>query len=262
MTTLGILGFGVMGEAFAQGVAAAGGEYRIVAADPDPKRRTVAEKQGIPCGADAGELAKNADILLFAVKPQYLRGVLTDLKAEVAGKSVISIAAGIPIELFAEEIDTVNVARLMPNIAATRNMAFVGASFHPRASKGFREQALRIASSVGTCVEVPQGMLAGITGLCGSGIAFVFAFVHAMAMGGVHAGLSYDKALPMTVQTIRGALALLEDGEASPMQLLTRVTSPAGTTIEGIEALEQGGFAAAVMHAVKRAADRAVELEG
>ena len=149
----------------------------------------------------------------------------------------------------------------MPNIAATRGLALVGAAVHREAAAEFRDRALAIAGSVGTCVEVPESQLAGITGLCGSGIAFVFAFVHAMTLGGVYAGLGYDAALPMTLQTLRGATALLEEAGASPTHLLTRVTSPGGTTIEGIDALEQGGFAATVMRAVKRAADRAVELE-
>ena len=261
MKTLGILGFGVMGEAFARGVAASGAKIGLLAADPLASRREAAETLGIRSVADAGALASKSDIVLFAVKPQSLPEVLEKHRTALAGKPVLSVAAGIPIRRYASELHTVDVARFMPNIAATRRQALVGVSVHPQAEPEFRERALEIAGSVGICMEVPEPQLSAVTGLCGSGIAYVFAFAHAMAMGGVHAGLPYDTALAMAAQTMRGAVALLEEQGASAAHLLTRVTSPAGTTIEGIEALEQGGLTATVMHAVKRAADRAMELE-
>lgn len=262
---IGIIGYGMMGASIARGLATAQG-IQLTAYDKSEERRREAAKHAVPVAPDLQALIQGAGVLLVAVKPQDLATLLAAVGAKGAGAQIVSIVAGRSIATFEAACGTRNVARLMPNIAATVRESYVGVSCHPGASRELREAALTIARSVGVAVEVPERLLSAVTGVAGSGIAYVFAFLHAMAMGGVHAGLDYRSALAAAVQTARGAVALLSGTEGSeqsvsPVELLTRVTSPAGTTIEGMLELETGAFTALVMKAVKASADRAEELE-
>ena len=130
----------------------------------------------------------------------------------------------------------------------------------PTRPRRLREDALVLAAALGTALEIPEKLMSAMTGVSGSGLAFVFQFVHAMAQGGVAAGFDYQTALAVAVAGLEGAASLLKDG-AHPMELASRVTSPAGTTIQGVRALEKGGFTAAVMEAVEAAARKATEFE-
>jgi pyrroline-5-carboxylate reductase len=263
---IGIVGYGTMGAAIARGLAAAKGRFELAAYDKSEERRREAARHGVSLAPSLEALIQGAEVLLVAVKPQDLAELLAAVGKKGAGARIVSIVAGRSIATFEAACGTREVARLMPNIAATVGESYVGVSCHPQASRELREAALCIGRSIGVAVEVPERLLSAVTGIAGSGIAYVFAFLHAMAMGGVHAGLDYRSALAAAVQTTRGAVALLSPREgaqeaASPVDLLTRVTSPAGTTIEGVRELEAGAFTATVMRAVKAAADRAEELE-
>jgi pyrroline-5-carboxylate reductase len=269
MMNLGILGFGTMGEAIARGLLRGTKEpsakLRLVAYDKSPERREAARHLELDTSPSLESLVESADTLLVAVKPQDLAGLLRAAGRGMAGRQIVSIVAGRSIATFESGCGTTQIARLMPNIAATEGQSFVGMSFHDSATEAVREPAWAIARAIGVGLEVPEPLLAAVTGISGSGIAFVLAFLNAMALGGVHAGMDYRSALAASVQTLRGAAALIEGAGGtqprSPMELLTRVTSPAGTTIEGVRALEEGAFTATVMRAVKAAADRAAELE-
>jgi pyrroline-5-carboxylate reductase len=128
--------------------------------------------------------------------------------------------------------------------------------------KGFRAEILELAAAAGSALEIPEKLMAMITGLSGSGIAFAFAFIHALAMGGVKTGLGYTQACDVAIQVVEGAAAVLRGTKDTPANLIAKVSSPAGTTIAGIEALEEAAFTAAVMRAVEQATSRAEELEG
>jgi pyrroline-5-carboxylate reductase len=262
---IGIVGYGTMGASIAQGLAAAKG-IELVAYDKSEERRREAARRAVPVAPSLEALIQSAGVLLVAVKPQDLAALLAAVGTKGSRAQIVSIVAGRSIATFEAACGTRNVARLMPNIAATVRESYVGVSCHPEASTELREAALAIAGSVGVAVEVPERLLAAVTGVSGSGIAYVLAFLHALAMGGVHAGLDYRSALAAAVQTARGAVALLSSGEGqerngTPVDLVTKVTSPAGTTIEGMLELETGGFTALVMRAVKASAERAEELE-
>lgn len=278
---IGIVGYGTMGAAIARGLAAAKGKFELAAYDKSEERRREAARNAVSLAPSLEALIQGAEVLLVAVKPQDLAELLAaigrrparkrETQAETmgrkgAGARIVSIVAGKSIATFEAACGTREVARLMPNIAATVGESYVGVSCHPEASRELREAALCIGRSIGVAVEVPERLLSAVTGVAGSGIAYVFAFLHAMAMGGVHAGLDYRSALAAAVQTTRGAVALLSPREGaeqagSPVELLTRVTSPAGTTIEGVRELEAGAFTATVMRAVKASADRAEQME-
>jgi pyrroline-5-carboxylate reductase len=261
--TVGIIGYGTMGGAIAQGLARSG--FSLAAYDTSESRRREAQKQGVAVVPSVVALIDASEALIVAVKPQELGGLLASVGKAAGKRQIISIVAGRSIATFERACETQEVARLMPNIAATVRESFVGVACHPGSSERLRATALEVARSIGVAAEVPERLLAAVTGVAGSGIAYALTFLHAMAMGGVHAGMDYRGALRAAVQATRGAAALLEAGggeaQAMPVELVTRVASPAGTTIEGIRALEEGGFTAAVMKAVKASADKAAEME-
>jgi len=126
----------------------------------------------------------------------------------------------------------------------------------------FKAQCLQIAGAVGKPIQIPERLMPMMTGLSGSGIAFVFQFLHAMALGGVKTGFGYSAALETALQVVEGAVEVLRKTGETPSTWITRVASPAGTTIEGLQVLEEGGFTASVMGAVEAASRRAEELEG
>lgn len=260
---VGILGFGNMGEAFAAGLRARQPESTLLVHEKvESRSRLARERYGAKVCETLAEIAATSEVLIIAVKPQNIEGLFTELKSFSRGKRIVSIVAGKRIAQFEAGLATDQVVRFMPSLAAKEGKAAVGVSFGGSVEPEFRSQAISIATAIGTPVELPEELLAAITGLSGSGLAYVFAFLHAMALGGVQSGLSYATALEVALQVADGAVALLRTGGEHPISLLSKVTSPAGTTIAGVRALEEGGLTAAVMDAVVRATERARELEG
>jgi pyrroline-5-carboxylate reductase len=208
-----------------------------------------------------------ADITIIAIKPQDAVSVLREIAPYSGGRKFAAIVAGKTLAFYREYLQTPYIARFMPNLAAMYQKAAVGVCF-PAAEgdaqkfAAFRGEVLELASAAGLALEIPEKLMPMITGLSGSAIAYVFAFIHALAMGGVKTGLGYNQACDVAVQVVEGAAAVLRGTKDSPSNLIAKVCSPAGTTIAGIEALEEAAFTAAVMRAVEAAAGRAEELEG
>jgi pyrroline-5-carboxylate reductase len=211
--------------------------------------------------SSAAEVLRDSDITVLSVKPQDFAVFTAGAKGAGRGKAVISILAGRKIQTVSESLGTDQVARFMPTLAAVKGSSMVGVSFHADAAPRMREEVLELARALGTALEIPEKLMSAMTGVSGSGLAFVFQFVHAMAQGGVAAGFDYRTALAIAVAGLEGAASLLKDG-IHPMELASRVTSPAGTTIQGVRALEKAGFTAAVMEAVEAAARKAADFEG
>jgi pyrroline-5-carboxylate reductase len=262
MKKLGIIGFGVMGEAFVAGLRRQKPDLPIVVFDVKKERVEAARSHGgLEIAASASEAARDSDLVLLCVKPQDAKSLLAQIHDNTRGKHVVSILAGTSIATLSAGLETVEIARFMPNIAAVLGKALVGVSYHQSSSDAFKEECLAIARALGTPIEIPERLMAAVTGISGSGIAFALSFIHAMAQGGVASGFDYPMALRIAAETVEGAARLVADG-THPMELVSRVTSPAGTTIQGIRVLEKGGFAAIVMEAVEAAGRRARELEG
>ena len=262
MKKIGIIGYGTMGEAFATGLVRKHPQLRLVVFDQKPDRLTIAaHTQGITVARTPADVFAAADLTIICVKPQDFAAFADSVRESSRGRPVISILAGKKIQALSDALATDQVARFMPNISATKGASFIGVSFHPQASPGLREEALSVAAALGTGMEIPEKLMSAVTGVSGSGIAYVFQFVHALAQGGVAAGLDYKTALAAAIATLEGAVSLLKDG-THPIELVSRVTSPAGTTIQGVRALERAGFTAAVMEAVEAAAAKATEFEG
>jgi pyrroline-5-carboxylate reductase len=212
-------------------------------------------------------------VTILAVKPQDASDLVECLVPFAKNKKFISIIAGKTLDFY-RKLDTPYIVRFMPNLAAMYRKAAVGVSFPPAAGAektgvappadiaAFRRDALDIAAALGEPVEIPERLMPMMTGLSGSGIAFVFSFLHAMALGGVKTGLGYDKALGVALKVVEGAVEVVRRTGENPAALTAKVSSPAGTTIAGLQALEEAAFTAAVMRAVEEAAARAEDLEG
>ncbi len=235
--------------------------YDLLAAEHDAGKAAQAQKESGTRIVSSTELVSGAEIIIIAVKPQELPRLVSEIGGLTENKKVISVVAGKKTDYFSRALHTDQVVRFMPNLAASIGCAAVGVSPGPKTDVDFGRECLEIAKAVGTPYLIPETLMPAVTGLSGSGIAYVFAFMHALALGGVESGFKYDQALDIALTTVEGALAVLKSSKRNPIEWLSRVVSPAGTTIRGIAALEELGFTHAVMNAVRAADERAQELE-
>jgi pyrroline-5-carboxylate reductase len=259
MKTIGIIGYGNMGSAFYRGLAGSGATV-MFAEKKEERKKALTKETGLEA-VSLSKLVSASEIIIIAVKPQEIDALASELSSVAKGKKFISIIAGKPLAFFSERLQTDAVCRFMPNLAAMAGKAAVAVSFHASAHQDFKTSCLQIARAIGTPFEIPEKLMSAFTGLSGSGIAFVFAFVHALALGGVAAGIKYDEALAIALRTCEGAVAALDKTKLHPIELLSQVISPAGTTIEGVKSLEAMNFTSAVIKAVEDSAKRAAELE-
>lgn len=262
MNSIGIIGMGNMGFAIAQGLKKTYADLELAVIDKDTN---LAKKNAEDVNATAystyTEFLNNSDIVIIAVKPQHLKALFEEIAGYARRKKIITIAAGKKISFFTENLQTDQVIRFMPNIAAKTSSALTGISFGENTTDSFRKDAVSIAEAFGKSVILPESLMPAVTGLSGSGIAYVFAFIHALALGGTDSGIPYDTSLDIAVQTVEGAVSLLKHERINPVTSLTKVISAGGTTIAGIKALEEHAFTASVMEAVDRACKRAKEFE-
>jgi pyrroline-5-carboxylate reductase len=266
MKKYGFIGAGRMATALAGGLVEAGlaKPEEIIASDPnDAMRHAFAERIGPQSvTADNAEVARDALTIILAVKPQVMPAVLEGLKVgSKSGPLFVSIAAGIPLaKLEAGLGKAARVVRVMPN---TPSLVGRGASAYAAGKNAAADDLQAVKSlleSVGIAFEVPEYLLDAVTGLSGSGPAFVYTMIEAMSDGGVLAGLPREIAHKLAAQTVLGSAEMVLATGQHPAELREAVTSPGGTTIAGLEALEQGGLRAAVLAAVKAAANRSREL--
>ncbi|HKM08809.1 MAG TPA: pyrroline-5-carboxylate reductase [Sphaerochaeta sp.] len=248
MKKIGIIGAGNMGGSIAQALSAEK-DWQVSIFDTD---RTKAESfSGCIIAKSMEELVENGQLLLLAVKPQVLPSLYPLLrKAGSRQKRWISIAAGVCLETLTENLGTDEVVRFMPNLAAQVRQSVTAVTPGINASPSLKETALSVAELFGTAFLLPEEQIAAFTGISGSAIAYVFQFFHALAMGGVKEGLPYPQSLAIARETCLSAAALQKKEKKNPIELATMVCSAGGTTIEGMQALAEGGFDATVMAAV------------
>jgi pyrroline-5-carboxylate reductase len=254
-----------MAEALAGGLVAAGlAAEHICAADPDPSRRKHLEEQlRIETTADNLEAVRGRDAVVIAVKPGLLAHALAPIDADTArGPLWISIAAGVPLARLAEALSPdARIVRAMPNTPALVRAGATAICGNAAASGEDLALASALFESVGICWIAPdEALLDAVTGLSGSGPAYVFVLLEALADAGVRVGLPRDAAAKLATQTVLGAAKLASEGDRHPAQLKDQVASPGGTTIAGLERLESGGLRAAVYEAVAAATARSKEL--
>jgi pyrroline-5-carboxylate reductase len=262
---IGFIGGGNMASALIRGLLSshAAAPTSIRASDVNESRRDeLVVKFGIDATDDNSAVAEWADVIVIAVKPQIVDRVLTPLAAGVRdGDLVVSIAAGVPLEAIEARLPGgTRVIRAMPNTAAIALAGATAVAPGTHATKADIEVAKSLFSAVGRCVVLDESLLDAVTGLSGSGPAYVMLMIEALADGGVKVGLGRDIALLLAAQTVYGAAKLqLETGE-HPGRLKDMVTSPGGTAIAGLHTLEAGGLRRTLIDAVEAAARRSAEL--
>jgi pyrroline-5-carboxylate reductase len=264
MKRLGIIGYGHMGKAIIGGLTRENPDMEVGIAEKDPGRRAEAVEQlkVMDFSDSIGDLGAWADVTVLAIKPQDLQSFAESVGDGLSSASLVSILAGTPMVTIEGLLRPAKLCRFMPNLAAVIGRAAVGVSFDPSSNGAeFRGNAFAVARAMGTPIEVREELLAAITGVSGSGLAYAFRFIHALALGGTHEGLTYEQALETAIGMVSGAGALLQENGEHPEAMLSKVTSPGGTTIHGVKALEEGAFSDAVMNAVSAAAERAREME-
>ncbi|MGD1948681.1 MAG: pyrroline-5-carboxylate reductase [Leptolyngbyaceae cyanobacterium] len=262
---LGIIGGGVMGEALLSCLLS----KRMYAPDSilvsdlsHERRQLLAEQYDIQTTHSNREVIEHSDVIVLSIKPQVFDSVARDFAGIVVGDPplVISILAGVSLSRLEQAVPGWPVIRAMPNTPATVGCGMTAIAVGNRAITENVEVAQQLFSAVGDVVQVAEPLLDGVTGLSGSGPAYVAIVIESLADGGVAAGLSRTTANKLALQTVLGTAQLLQKTGMHPAVLKDRVTSPGGTTISGIACLEELGLRSALIEAVRAASSRSREL--
>jgi len=264
---IGIIGVGNIGASILRGLLAAGssglnGEIFI----SDVKKENLESFEGeqesrVAVCESNEEVAENSDVIILAVKPNDVRGVVGEIAPYInGGKMVVSVAAGVPTSAIERDLgEGKKVIRVMPNIGARVGESVTALCRGTYAGEGDEAIAKEILGAIGAVYSVKESDIDVITGLSGSGIAFFAAVIEAMAEGGVHEGLPHDLSLAISAKTALGAAKMVLAGE-EPTSIKQMTASPGGTTIRGLYAMDARGVKAALMEAVIVATQRAREI--
>jgi pyrroline-5-carboxylate reductase len=274
-TTIACIGSGNMGGALMKGAAGIIGNGNIGFADADKvKAEAAAKTLGGKVYASNTQAVEQGDFVFLAVKPQVLEAVLTEIAPAVINRAesgkpavIVSMAAGWSIAKIRAILQRavaspspIPIVRIMPNTPALISRGVIVMAVPPEVPADKADELEKILGAAGIVDRLPENYLDAVTGLSGSGPAFVYLFIEALADGGVRAGLPRDKALRYAAQTVLGSAAMVLETGKHPGELKDMVTSPAGTTIAGVAALENGAFRGTVMNAVEAAYRRSQEM--
>ncbi len=259
---IALIGAGQMAAALAGGWirSKTAAPDRILAADPSPAAREAFEKStGCRAAADNAEAVAAAETIVLAMKPQQFASAAATLQIGPE-KLVVSILAGVRLQRLAEAFPQARLIRVMPNTPALVGQAASAYAMGPRAGLADAELVERLFAAVGRITAVDERLLDAVTGLSGSGPAYVYVLIEALSDGGVRMGLPRSTALALAAQTVLGAAEMVLRTNEHPAVLKDRVASPGGTTIAGLAALEEAGFRSALIAAVEAATRRSEEL--
>ena len=264
-TRIGLLGAGNIAGALLRGLIASRtvSAERVRASDVRADRLAELERaHGISTCLDNSSLTSWADVVVLAVKPQVIPGVLEEMAPAVdSSKLLISVAAGVPISALQARLpDKTRIVRVMPNTAALVLAGATAIAPGPAATAEDVALASSLFAAVGRTAVLDEALMNVATGLSGSGPAYVMLMIEALADGAVRLGMTRETALLLTAQTLYGAAKLQLETGTHPAQLKDQVTSPGGTTAAGLHALEAGAVRAALMAAVGAATERAEQL--
>jgi pyrroline-5-carboxylate reductase len=263
--TIAFLGAGNMAEALVKGLLRAGvaaPEEIVCTSRRQSRGDELTARYGVRATRSNAEAARAADILVLSVKPQAMNHLLREIEPVLdASKLVISIAAGVPIEAIERKVGHgVRIVRTMPNTPALVGAGATALSAGSHATAEDLEQAKALFDAVGKSVVVDEPLLDAVTGLSGSGPAYIFLIIEALSDAGVKVGLPRYTAQELAAQTVLGSAKLLIETGEHPGRLKDQVTSPGGTAIAGLHTLEAGGLRTTLMDAVEAATNRAREL--
>ncbi len=261
---IGFIGAGKMGGILIKGIL----RNRLVSprnlwiCDKFIEKLTLWAKEGANVFVEIEPVVKNADVLFLAIKPQDISGVLEHLKGRVqSGQLIISLVAGVTTSLLIKELgNEISLIRIMPNTPALLGEGITAISSTKRVNPEQRILVKRIMAAIGEVVEVPESQQNAVTGLSGSGPAYIYTVIQGLIKGGVRAGLSPELAFRLATQTALGAARMAKESNSSLEELRQAVASPGGTTIEGLKVLNEGRLEECLAEAVVKATQRAKEL--
>jgi pyrroline-5-carboxylate reductase len=262
--SIGFIGAGQMARALAAGFVRQGHveAARIIAADPHPPalEAFTAAVPGAVTAGDNAQIAQAADVIFVATKPQQAAAALAPLASAAAGKLVVSIAAGITLKSLAQWLPKSRLVRVMPNTPCLVGLSASAFAAGPTTTADDQRLVNDLLASVGIAIAVDEKLLDAVTGLSGSGPAFVYVMIEALSDAGVRMGLPREVATTLAAQTVRGAATMVIETGEHPAVLKDRVASPGGTTIAGLAVLEAAGLRGALVSAVEAATLRSIEL--
>ena len=264
--TIAVIGAGNLGAALASGLLREGAAPAagLIATDVSEQRLAdlAARLPGVRTSQDNRAAVSASDVVILAVKPHLVAHVLLEIADLLRpDQLLISFAAAVSIRAIEARLDRPQpIVRAMPNIAMTVHAAATGLCANAHATSAHRNLAQSIFSTVGETVFVDEAQMHAVTGLSGSGPAYVFTVIEALAAGGVRMGLPPTAASRLAAQTVLGAAKMVLDGNQHPAVLRDQVTTPGGTTIAGLQELELGAIRGALMSAVQAASERSIEL--
>jgi pyrroline-5-carboxylate reductase len=265
MKTLAVLGGGKMGEALIAGLVHSGwrSSHEIVVTGRRRERlNELAQSYGVIATLSNSDAAADAEIIVLAVKPQDLEGLLGEVHDHVRpDQTVLTLVAAMPTSFIEARLaDSIPVVRAMPNTPSLVHEGMAGIAPGKYANDEHLALAKEVLGQVGRVVTVAETYLDAVTAISGSGPAYFALLAEAMIEGGILLGLSREVSTELVIQTMLGSAKLLRDERMHPVELREMVTSPGGTTIRAIRVLEQSGVRAAFLNAIQAAMDRSTEL--
>ena len=262
--SIGFVGGGNMAEALLAGIIRSDiiEAEKILISEPRQERRDLLKLHyGAMIMDDNREVTQKAGTIIIAVKPQDMKDVLDIVRGTTSdGQLVVSIAAGVTIDFLEKHLESTPVIRAMPNTPALLEVGATVISPGKGADSEMLAWIRTIFDSVGLCLILPEEQMDAVTGLSGSGPAYIFTAAKALIEGGLRMGLSEKEARQLALQTIYGAAKMLSETNKSPEELIDMVASPGGTTVAGLKALDEGKFSETLIKAVEAATLRSAEL--
>ena len=255
-----VIGAGVIGGAIVRCLLNSGAVDRVVATRRKTERLKPLEEMGAEITDDNVKAAREADVVFVCVKPGDVGGVVKEVRDEVAGKLVVSTAAIIPLQFYRSLAPEARFVRTMPNVAALVGESFTAFCCDESVTQQDREAVRRLLTTMGPCEEVEEKYMDAITGLSGSGPAYVAIVIDSMMYAGLKVGLPRELSLYSSAQAVLGAAKLMLEGGLSASAIKDMVTTPGGTTIEGIYQLEDGKIRTALMRAVEAATEKCASI--
>ena len=250
---IAVIGAGMMGGAIVKSLLKGGYEGKITAADYQPERLEEMEKLGAAGVADNRKAAAKADVIFIVVKPADVEKVLTEIRKEIAGKIVISVAATVPLAFVKKIVPEAHFVRIMPNVAALVQAAYTAYTCDADVTEKDKLQIKALLGMIGVCAEVNEKHMDAITAISGSGPGYISIIVEALMYAGLRVGLPRDVALASAAQAVMGTGKLILELQEHPAKIRDMVTTPGGTTIDAIYELEGSQVRQALMRAIEEA---------
>lgn len=258
---ISIIGTGAMGGAIMRAVCKKYDVKNIIVTDKNVEMGKAFAKETGATFVSTNKETLSADYIFLAVKPQFLGDVFAEISDSISPSSVIiSMAAGVKIEKLESWAPKARFIRMMPNVCAQIGQAMTAITYKDNITAQEAQTATEILSSAGKVEVVPEKLMDCVTAVSGSGPAFVFMFIEAMADAAVRCGMPRSQAYTYAAQTVYGSAGMVLESGKHPAVLKDMVCSPAGTTIEGVAALENNGFRNAIIEAVTKACEKSIEL--